>query len=245
MPRYKCKVEYDGTAFCGWQRQGDALSVQQTLEEAIEKFCTEQVRIHTAGRTDAGVHATGQVIHFDLAQAYDTYKIHGGINFHARPQPVCVLSVEEVNEEFHARFSAKKRYYKYRIVNRRTPLIIDANRAWQVPLPLDVSAMKEAAAHLIGKHDFSSFRASECQAKSPIKTLDELRIEQNGEEIVFYLSAQSFLHHMVRIIVGSLEHVGSGRWTPQDIQKALAACDRRAGGRTAPAQGLYLTQVDY
>lgn len=245
MPRYKCVVEYDGTAFSGWQRQADVSSVQQTLEEAIEAFSGESVRIHTAGRTDAGVHASGQVMHFDLQKEFPTGKVQGALNHYSRPMPVSVLSVVQVDESFHARFSAKRRYYTYRMINRRAPLMLEKHRAWHVPWKLDVEAMRQGAQFLLGNHDFTSFRDTLCQAKSPVKTLDTLTIAQEGELILFHIDALSFLHHMVRIIVGSLEQVGNGRWNPEDIKKALEAVDRTKSGPTAPAYGLYLTKVDY
>lgn len=245
MPRYKCTIEYDGTNFCGWQKQPHSPSVQQTIETAIQLFCGEKIDIHAAGRTDAGVHATAQVIHFDLARGHNPYRIMGAINHHIDPQNVCVISAEEVADDFHARYSAKKRYYVYKIINRRAPLVIAANRAWHVPTPLNAELMQEAASHLIGLHDFTSLRDTECQSKSPVKTLDEVRIERENDEIKIYVSAKSFLHHMVRNITGTLKLVGEGKWQPEYINEILAAKDRRKAGPTAPAYGLYLTKIDY
>jgi tRNA pseudouridine38-40 synthase len=245
MPRYKCTVEYDGTDFAGWQRQAHDMSVQQALEEAIFKFSGEDVRIHTAGRTDAGVHAFALAIHFDLVKDWDAEKVMGAINFHVRPHKVAILTCEVVSDEFHARFSAKKRYYVYRIINRRPPLVLDEGRAWFVPVALDVEKMRAGAAYMLGKHDFTSFRDSECQGKTPIKTLDEIRIVQTGELIEVYVSAKSFLHHMVRNIVGTLKFVGDGRWQPEYVKEILEACDRTKAGPTAPAYGLYFIKVDY
>jgi tRNA pseudouridine38-40 synthase len=245
MPRYKLTLEYNGTGLAGWQRQPAAPSVQQYFEEAIEKFCGEQVRLHVAGRTDAGVHAWGQVAHVDLARDFRPVNVMGGLNFHLRPARIAVVAAEKVDENFHARFSAKKRYYCYRIINRRAPLILDEDRAWFVPVPLNVEKMREAAAYLIGEHDFTSLRDSECQAKSPIKTLDEVRIEQCGELIELHVSARSFLHHMVRNITGTLKFVGEGKWEPEEIPKILAAKERKAAGPTAPPGGLYFVRVEY
>lgn len=245
MPRYKCTVEYDGSGFCGWQRQEHAPSVQQSIEEAILAFCGEEITITTAGRTDAGVHATGQVIHLDLATAQDPFKIMSAVNHHIKPLPVAILDAAEVSPEFHARFGAQKRYYIYRIINRRAPLTIEVNRAWQVPVHLDEKLMQEAANYLLGHHDFTSFRDTECQAKSALKTMDEIRIVREGEEIKIYVSAKSFLHHMVRNITGTLKMVGEGKWAPEYMLEILAAKNRSAAGPTAPACGLYLVKVDY
>lgn len=245
MPRYKCTVEYDGSLFYGWQRQDSVPTVQQIIEEALYGFCGTKIEVYASGRTDAGVHATGQVIHFDLPKAYDTFRIINGINFHLKPAPVVIIDAEEVNDEFHARFDAKKRYYIYRIINRRAPLTIEHNRAWQVPLPLDAVLMQEAANHLIGLHDFTSFRDSECQSKSPVKTVDEIKLVQNGDEIKIYVSAKSFLHHMVRNITGTLKLVGAGKIKPEYMDEIINAKNRSAAGPTAPACGLYLVKVEY
>jgi tRNA pseudouridine38-40 synthase len=245
MPRYRMTIEYDGLGFVGWQRQENGLSVQQVLEEAIGRFCGEAVTLACAGRTDAGVHARGQVAHFDLGREVREETVRDAVNFHAKPHRVAVLRVERVGEDFHARFSARGRAYLYRIVNRRAPLALDKSRAWWVPAPLDEKAMRAAAAHLVGRHDFSTFRASLCQAASPVKTLDVLDVWRDGEEIRLNARARSFLHHQVRNMVGTLKLVGEGKWTPDDVRAALAARDRRRGGPTAPACGLYLMEVSY
>lgn len=247
MPRFKLTLEYDGTPYAGWQWQDDQPSVQGAVEAAIERFAQEKVRLHCAGRTDAGVHATGQVAHFDLSKDRSDYQVMEGLNHHllAAEEPVRILQCETVDEDFQARFSATGRSYLYRIINRRAPLALDANRAWQIGWELDVDAMQEAASHLLGQHDFTSFRATGCQAESPIKTLDRLEISRDGETIYFIVEARSFLHHQVRIMVGTLEQVGSGKWSPQDVIAALKAKDRTAAGPTAPAYGLYLTGVQY
>lgn len=245
MQRYKCTVEYDGSGFFGWQRQNHCPSIQQTMEEAIEKFAGHKVDIRTAGRTDAGVHALGQVVHFDLEKDFPCNKVIGATNFHLRPAPIALLDAVEVDNKFNARFSAKKRYYEYRIINRWAPVVIEHKRITHIKEHLDEIAMQEAANLLIGKHDFTSFRDSKCQAKSPVKTLDEVRVVRHGDRITIYVSAPSFLHHMVRNIAGTLKMVGSGRWTVADVQKALDAKDRRAAGPTAPPDGLYLTKVTY
>ncbi len=245
MIRYKLTLEYDGRAFVGWQRQANGPSVQAGLEEAVLLFCGETVTAVAAGRTDAGVHALGQVAQIDLAREVATDQLRDALNFHLRPRPVAVLAAERAPEAFHARFSAVLRRYRYRIVNRRAPLVLDAGRAWRVAQPLDAEAMHRAAQHLIGRHDFTSFRASLCQAASPVKTLDRLLVERTGEEIVVRTEARSFLHHQVRNMVGSLKLVGEGRWSEADLVRALEARDRRAAGPTAPAEGLYLTEVRY
>lgn len=245
MPRYKIILEYDGRNFVGWQRQKNGPSVQEAVEDAIFKFCGERPRVFGAGRTDAGVHALGQVAHFDLERAAPPDTIRDALNFHLKPAPVTVLSAENVPEAFHARLSAKERGYLYRIINRRTPLALEVGRAWQVKVPLDEQAMHRAAQVLVGKHDFTTFRAKLCQAKSPVKTLDELSVERRGDEIRIQARARSFLHHQVRNIAGTLALVGEGKWTEQDVAAALAARDRARGGPTAPAEGLYLTGVRY
>ncbi|PIR37368.1 MAG: tRNA pseudouridine(38-40) synthase TruA [Alphaproteobacteria bacterium CG11_big_fil_rev_8_21_14_0_20_39_49] len=245
MNRYKLTIEYDGTGLVGWQRQSDAMSIQQCIEESIEKFSGENVRLHVAGRTDAGVHAFGQVAHFDMQKIMPPLKVMGAINQHIRPNKIVVVDCENVNKDFHARFSAKKRYYVYRIINRRAPLAIEEGRAWFVPVELDIDKMKEAASYLIGQHDFTSFRDSQCQSNSPIKTLDEIRIEKNGELIRISVSAQSFLHHMVRNITGTLKLIGEGKWQPEYIKEIIASKNRCAAGPTAPAYGLYFIKVDY
>lgn len=245
MTRYRIIVEYDGADFVGWQRQANGPSVQAALEEAIHRFCGETVLVEGAGRTDAGVHALGQVAHFDLAKETTVETVMKAVNFHLKPAPVAVLSATAVAGDFHARFSAIRRAYLYRIVNRRAPLALERGRAWFVPQSLDAEAMHAAAQLLVGHHDFTSFRSSECQAKSPEKTLDLLSVTRAGEAIEVRAEARSFLHHQVRNFVGSLKLVGEGRWTAKDLRLALQARDRAAAGPTAPACGLYLTKVGY
>ena len=245
MPRYKLTIEYDGTPFVGWQVQDNGASVQGVLTEAIAAFTGEHVAVAGAGRTDAGVHALGQVAHVDLAKDWDDDTVRDAVNFHLRPRPIALLTAEQVAENFDARFSATKRHYLYRIVNRRADLTLDRNRAWRVPRPLDAEAMHAAAQELIGKHDFTTFRSTECQAKSPVKTLDRLDVARDGDEIRITASARSFLQHQVRSIVGSLVHVGEGKWSPAGLATALAARDRTACGQVAPPHGLYLVRVEY
>jgi tRNA pseudouridine38-40 synthase len=245
MPRYKLTIEYDGTPFVGWQIQGAGTSVQGVLTEAIARFCGHAVKVAGAGRTDAGVHATGQVAHVDLAKDYRADKVRDAVNAHLRPHPVSVLSTEKVEDGFDARFSAKKRHYLYRIINRRADLALDRTRAWRVPRRLDAEAMHRAAQRLIGKHDFTTFRSTECQAKSPVKTLDALAVGRDGDEVRIETSARSFLHNQVRSLVGSLVLVGDGKWSAGDLAHALAARDRAACGPVAPPEGLYLVRVDY
>src|SRR5262252_1173473 len=245
MPRYKLTIEYEGTPFVGWQAQDNGTSVQGVLTAAIAAFAGEQVTVGAAGRTDAGVHALGQIAHLDLAKDWDTETVRDAINFHLRPQPVAVLSVERAAPDFDARFSAVKRHYLYRIVNRRADLTLEQNRAWRVPRPLDAQAMHAAAQRLIGRHDFTTFRSTECQAKSPVKTLDQLDVTRAGEEVRITAAARSFLQHQVRSMVGSLLHVGDGKWSADNLASALAARDRAACGQVAPPHGLYLVRVDY
>lgn len=249
MTRYKLTVEYDGRGLVGWQRQDNGLSVQQLLEEAGEKLAGHPVAMVAAGRTDAGVHAEGQVVHVDIEKPLPPDRVRDGINFwlvRENPAPqVAVLAAEAVGSDFHARFSAIGRRYCYRILNRRAPLTTQRGLVWLVPKQLDAEAMHEAAQILVGHHDFSSFRAVECQAASPSKTLDRLDVMRQGEEILVHAAARSFLHHQVRNMVGSLKWVGEGRWSADDLSNALAARDRRAGGPTAPPDGLSLTGVVY
>lgn len=245
MTRWKLILEYDGTGFCGWQRQSHDVSVQQVLEEAFQRFCGETVTLHVAGRTDAGVHAVGQVAHVDLERATDADEIQGAINFHVRPHRISVVAVDQAAPDFHARFSALARSYRYTLVNRRAPLALMADQAWHVPRLLDVALMQKAAHHLIGKHDFSTFRASNCQSNSPIKTLDKMAVAQEGETIMFTTKARSFLYHQVRNMVGTLVLVGAGQWSVDDFAKAFAAADRTRGGPTAPPQGLCFMEVEY
>lgn len=245
--RYKLTIEYDGTSLLGWQRQLDGPSVQQYLEEILAKLNGFHLEIVSAGRTDAGVHALGQVAHIDLEREMEPWKIREAFNgnLQAAEVPVSVLDVEAVDDNFNARFSAKKRAYIYRILNRRAPSPLLRNRVWWVPRPLDIELMRQGAKYLLGHHDFSSFRAAACQAKSPVKTLDKLDISRQGEEVIFNVEARSFLHHQVRNFVGTLKLVGEGRLTPEDVKHILEAKDRSAAGPTAPASGLYLAKVEY
>ena len=245
MPRYKLLIEYDGTPFVGWQVQDAGLSVQGLLATAIEAFCGERVEVRGAGRTDAGVHALGQVAHVDLAKSWDADTVRDAVTAHLRPHPIAVLAAEEVPETFDARFSAIKRHYRYRIINRRTDLAIARCRAWRVARPLDHAAMHAAAQRLVGRHDFTTFRHIACQAKSPVKTLDQLDVAREGEEVTIIASARSFLHTQVRSMVGALVAVGEGRWSGDDLSTALEAGDRAACATVAPAEGLYLVKVDY
>lgn len=245
MPRYRITIEYDGTPFVGWQRQAQGLSIQGLLEDAIRKFSQDTVSVRGAGRTDAGVHALGQVAHFDLSREWEPGRVRDAMNFHLRPHPIGVVSCAAVTAEFDARFSAIKRHYKYRLLTRRAPPILDRNRVWWTMQELDAGAMHEAAQVLVGKHDFTTFRAAQCQAASPVKTLDKFEISRDGDEIVCSVSARSFLHHQVRSMVGSLKLVGEGKWSRGDLAKALAAANREACGPVAPASGLYLVAVDY
>ncbi len=245
MPRYKIIVEYDGAPFVGWQLQEKDLSVQGALMAAIEAFSGEKVMVQGAGRTDAGVHAIGQVAHFDLAAERETDTVRDAINAHLRPHPVAVLSAEKVPADFDARRSALRRHYLYRIGNRRPDLALERGRAWRVPRRLDVEAMHAGAQRLIGKHDFTTFRSTECQAKSPEKTLDRLDVSRVGDEVHISATARSFLHNQVRSMVGSLVLVGDGKWQPDDMGRVLQARDRAACGPVAPPDGLYLVRVDY
>ena len=237
MPRYKLTIEYDGTPFSGWQKQKEQPSVQEHLEDAIEKYCGQRLDTVSAGRTDTGVHARGQVVHVDLPKEYAPFSVQQGIGQHLLPLPITVTHAELVDENFNARFSAIGRKYLYRIINRSARLALDTNRAWQVPELLNVEAMQEAANLLLGTHDFTSFRDSQCQARSPVKTLDVLTVEQHGRELHIRAEARSFLHHQVRILVGTLRLVGNGKWSKDDVLQALKAKDRRAGGPTAPPNG--------
>ena len=245
MPRYKLTIEYDGGPFVGWQRQDNGVSVQAALEAAITGFCGETVTLHVAGRTDAGVHALGQVAHVDLEKEVRPDKLRDAVNFHLKPQPVAVLEAEPVSGDFHARFSAMRRAYRYRIVNRRAPLTLDRGRAWFVPRPLNEAAMAEAAGLIIGNHDFSAFRSSGCQAKSPVKTLDLLTVRREGRNVLIEAEARSFLYHQVRNMAGTLKLVGEGVQCPAWVRRVLESRDRRQAGPTAPAAGLYLTAVGY
>ena len=245
MPRYKLTLEYDGAPFVGWQRQANGPSVQGTLEAALLALCGEPVVAHGAGRTDAGVHAEGQVAHVDLSRAWDGQRLREALNAHLGRHPVAVLVAEPVADAFDARRSARLRRYVYRIVNRRAPLTLDRGRAWRVKRRLDAEAMHEAAKALLGRHDFSTFRDSQCQAESPVRTLSSLDVVRCGDVVEMRVSALSFLHRQVRSMVGSLEYVGAGYWSAADLKTALEAADRRRCGQVAPACGLYLAGVDY
>lgn len=245
MPRYKLTVEYDGGPYAGWQRQENGPSIQQSLEEAALKLDPEASGVSGAGRTDSGVHALGQAAHLDLAKDLDGGTVRDAINHHLGGAPIAVLAAEQVDDDFHARFDAVRRAYLYRIVDRRPPLTVDRGHVWRIPRPLDAAAMHEAAQELVGRHDFSTFRAAECQAKSPVKTLDEISVARVGAEIHIRCAARSFLHRQVRSFAGSLAEVGTGKWDAEDMREALEACDRAACGPVAPPDGLYLVSVDY
>jgi tRNA pseudouridine38-40 synthase len=245
MPRYKLTIEYDGRPFVGWQVQDNGPSVQGVLAAAIAAFCGEEAKVQGAGRTDAGVHALGQVGHVDLAKDWDEDTVRDALNAHLRPHPVAVLKAERVADTFDARFSAIQRHYRYRIICRRADLTFERGLAWRVAKPLDSAAMHAAAQRLVGRHDFTTFRHAECQAKSPVKTLDRLAVECNADEIDVTASARSFLHTQVRSMVGALALVGEGKWTADDVSVALEKRDRTACAPVAPPDGLYLTRVDY
>ena len=243
--RWKLTIEYDGRPYMGWQCQAHGASVQSEIENAIEKFSGERTRLHVAGRTDAGVHALGQVAHFDLERAADPRTVRNALNAHLRPQPIAILAAEQAPPGFHARMSARRRRYRYLVLNRPARPALDIDRAWHVPFSLDLDAIRSAAGHLVGKHDFTSFRATGCQAKSPVRTLDRFDVTQDGTIISFHVEARSFLHHQVRNMVGTLILVGRHKWRPEQVAEALAAKDRSAAGPTAPPDGLYLIGVDY
>ena len=246
MPRYKLTIEYDGTPYCGWQKQDNGPSVQEEIETAVTKFSGETARLYVAGRTDAGVHATGQVAHVDLEKDYPEQTVAKALNYHLNQIPyISIVACEQVSGDFHARFSATKRHYLYKILNRQAPSPIQDKRALHVKHPLDVAAMHKAAQNLLGLHDFSTFRSTQCQADSPVRTLDRIDIVREGDEISFIIEAKSFLHHQVRNFVGTLKLVGEGKWSDQDLITALNAKDRTKGGPTAPAHGLYLVSVKY
>lgn len=244
--RYKITIEYNGSGFFGWQKQQhSANSIQETIENAIFNFSGERVSLHCGGRTDAGVHALEQVAHFDMERQFELYRIRNGINYHLQAIPIVVLGAELVDDAFHARFSAKKRYYEYRIINRYAPTALETGYVWQVFNPLDVNIMREAAKHLLGKHNLSSFRSKDCQATNPVRTIDDIDIVQSESHIYIKISAISFLHNQVRIIVGTLVEFGKNRTNPQEMLNILSQCKRNAAGITAPPYGLYLIKIDY
>ena len=245
MPRYRTTIEYDGTPFVGWQSQAEGVSIQGALQAAIGKFCGETVVVKGAGRTDAGVHALGQVAHFDLEKSWEAFRVQEAVNFHLKPLPIAVLACEEVAPDFDARFSAVRRHYVYRILCRRARPVLDANRVWWISDDLDRDAMAAAAGVFVGRHDFTTFRAAQCQAASPLKTLDAFRVSRVGPEIRLEVNARSFLHNQVRSMAGSLKLVGEGKWRAADLAAALEARDRSRCGPVAPASGLYLARVDY
>ncbi len=245
MPRYRLLIEYDGGPFAGWQRQADAPSVQQSLEEALARFTGETPRLRCAGRTDAGVHALGQVAHVDLVRPWRTDTLRDATNVHLGAAPVTVLSAEEVSGDFDARMSARRRHYRYRILDRRAGPALDRGRVWHVPYPLDAARMAQAGEAFLGRHDYTTFRAAQCQASSPLRTIERFRVERIGAEIVIETSARSFLHHQVRSMVGALLPVGRGKWSRDDIARILAAADRALCPGLAPPHGLYFLGADY
>ncbi|MEO8112801.1 MAG: tRNA pseudouridine(38-40) synthase TruA [Phenylobacterium sp.] len=245
MPRYRLTLEYDGRPYHGFQAQGSLPSIQASIERAVLGFCGEAVRAHTAGRTDAGVHATGQVAHIDLEKAWPAAVVRDALNAHLMPEPIVLLAVEVAADGWHARFSATERRYLYRILNRKSPPALEQGRVWHVKKPLDAEAMHAAAQVLLGHHDFTTFRDLACQANSPMKTLDLASVSRAGEEVRLEFASRSFLHRQVRSMTGSLVEVGVGRWTAEDLKAALEARDRKACGPVAPAGGLYLTGVSY
>ena len=245
MNRFSITIEYDGGRYNGWQRQANGRSVQGEIEAALEKLSGEEPVVRGAGRTDAGVHALGQVAHFDISRHFGPEVVRDGLNAHLRDEEIVICQAAVVSDGFDARFSATARHYRYRILSRRAPSAIDRRRVWHVARPIDIGAMRDGAAMLVGHHDFTTFRSTECQAKSPIKTLDRLDITQHGQEVVVEASARSFLHSQVRSIVGTLARVGIGAWSPDRVAAALGARDRAQCGPLAPPHGLYLTAVDY
>ena len=245
MTRWRLTIEYDGEPFFGWQRQADGPTVQQVLEEALHRMTGERASFTAAGRTDAGVHALAMPTHVDVTRSLTPHRLREGLNALVRPHPVSIIDVEEVADEWHARFSCLGRRYRYRILTRRAPPALDHGRVWHIPVPLNVAAMSEGAAHLIGRHDSPTFRSAQCQSDSPVKTLDRLDVVQAGEEIHVSAAARSFLHHQVRSMVGCLAMVGRGQWSPDDMRKALEARDRAALGLNAPPQGLYFVEAVY
>lgn len=245
MPRYKLTLEYDGRPFAGWQRQADQPSVQETVEKAAEALTGDPTTVQGAGRTDAGVHALAQVAHLDTERDWEPFRLMEALNHHLKPAPVAITLAQRASVDFHARFDAIERHYFYRIVNRRAPLTYDKGLAWRLNADLDAAAMQAGADQLIGHHDFTTFRSSLCQAKSPVKTVDEITVDRDGDEITVEVRARSFLHNQVRSFVGTLERVGAGRWSPDDVANALAAKDRAKCGPVAPSDGLYLAAVRY
>ena len=245
MTRWRLTIEYDGRPFMGWQRQDHGSSVQQSLEEALFRMTGELASVYAAGRTDAGVHALGQAAHIDIERSLTEHRLREGLNALVRPEPISVLAVEKVADDWHARFSCTGRRYLYRILNRRAPPALDRGRVWHVATPLDAEAMAKGAAMLVGRHDFTTFRSAHCQSDSPVKTLDRLEVGRDGDEIRIEAAARSFLHHQVRSMVGCLALVGRGQWTPEDIGKALEARDRAALGFNAPPDGLYFVAALY
>ncbi|CAN7519061.1 tRNA pseudouridine(38-40) synthase TruA [Phenylobacterium sp. LjRoot225] len=245
MPRYRLVIEYDGRPYHGFQAQAGLASVQGSIERAVQGFCGQTLRLHAAGRTDTGVHATGQVIHIDLEKDWKPEVVRDALNAHLVPEPIVVLDASVAPGGWHARFSARERRYLYRILNRKSPPALDQGRVWHVKKPLDAEAMHEAAQALVGHHDFTTFRDLGCQAKSPMKTLDVAKVRREGEAVLLDFASRSFLHRQVRSMAGSLAEVGVGRWTAADLKAALEACDRKACGQVAPAEGLYLTYVGY
>jgi tRNA pseudouridine38-40 synthase len=245
MPRYRLLIEYDGRPYHGFQAQERLASVQGSIERAVKGFCGQTLRLHAAGRTDTGVHATGQVIHLDLEKDWRPEVVRDALNAHLVPEPIVILEAQVAPESWHARFSARERRYLYRILNRKSPPALDQGRAWHVKKPLDAAAMHEAAQVLVGHHDFTTFRDLGCQAKSPMKTLDVAAVRREGDHVLLDFASRSFLHRQVRSMTGSLAEVGVGRWTPADLKAALEARDRKACGPVAPAEGLYLTYVGY
>lgn len=245
MTRWRLTIEYDGGPFMGWQRQEHGPSVQQTLEEALQRMTGEQAVFTAAGRTDAGVHALAMSAHVDVTKSLTPHRLREGLNALVRPQPIAVLDVGEVADDWHARFSCIGRRYRYRILNRRAPPALDIGKVWHIAVPLDTDAMQQGAAMLVGRHDFTTFRSVQCQSDSPVKTLDRLEVNRSGEEIHIEAAARSFLHHQVRSMVGCLALVGRGQWKPEDIGKALEARDRSALGLNAPPHGLYFVEAAY
>lgn len=250
MPRFALKIEYDGAPFCGWQRQKEVPSVQGAIEAALAKLEPRDHTIAAAGRTDAGVHAVGQVAHCDLEKPWDPFRLSEALNYHLKPAPVAITACAKVAEDWHARFSAVERRYLFRLVSRRAPLVLEAGKVWQISQPMDIVAMQAGADRLLGRHDFTTFRSSICQADSPLRTLDALRVEEvaradGAQEIRFHVRARSFLHNQVRSFVGTLERVGAGAWSPNDVTAALEAKDRAACGPVCPPHGLYLAGVGY